>query len=205
MTMGPIELSRTELPTGRLRRTVRLSPAMMFGIGVFALTGWAWAAYERFVDVPSGVAAQRIATALDLVDRFSDSEAQRAYEKLSEDLKPWWEMIQEQQRRIMAATSDAEREPLIAKRDEQLLAFIREHGLGASVDQLVAGFEQFERCLAVGACDEDVIRKSISIDVKRLYRTFKPYIQAKRETLVAEERDRDYGKGLESLFFRFLS
>ncbi|TPQ50387.1 hypothetical protein C2U72_13725 [Prosthecomicrobium hirschii] len=149
--------------------------------------------------------AQRVSVALDLVDRFSDGDAQRAYVKLSDDLKPWWDMIQDQQRKIMAATVESEREALIASRDELLLAFIRDHNLAAPIDQLVDSFEPFDRCLTVHACDEDVIRRSIAIDVKRLYRTFKPYIQAKRDAPKPEERDKDFGKGLESLFFRFLS
>lgn len=181
---------------------VVLRPAVFAGLLAFAVSGWGWGAYERFVLLPGANAGQKISTALELIERFSDSDAQRAYVKLSDDLKPWWAMIQDQQRAIMAAKSDGERETLITRRDELLLAFVKDHGLGPAIDQLVDAFDPFDRCLAVDACDEDTIRKSISIDVKRLYRTFKPYIQAKRETITPA--DRDFGKGLENLFFRFL-
>ena len=204
MTMRPTEISSTA-PTAPRRRAVKLHPATVFGIGVFALAGWGVAIWERFVELPQASNAQRVSVALDMVDRFSDGDAQRAYVKLSDDLKPWWDMIQDQQRKIMAATVESEREALIASRDELLLAFIRDHNLAAPIDQLVDSFEPFDRCLTVHACDEDVIRRSIAIDVKRLYRTFKPYIQAKRDAPKPEERDKDFGKGLESLFFRFLS
>lgn len=203
MPTGPIELA-TDAPKAPRRWMVRLHPVTALGFGLFAFAGWGWAAWERWVELPSAANAQRVATALDLVDRFSDSEAQRAYVRLSDDLKPWWDQIQEQQRQIVAATDDARREALIARRDEMLVAFVRDKGLGPSIDLLVDAFDPFDRCLTVEACDEDVLRKSIAIDVKRIYRTFRPYIQARRDAPAPGERDRDFGKGLENLFFRFL-
>jgi hypothetical protein len=204
MTTGPLDLARP-LEPARAGRVIVLRPATALALALFAGGGWAWAAWERFIEVPSAVAGQRITTALEMVDKFSDSDAQRAYLTLSEELKPWWEQIQEQQRKIMAADQDAEREALIARRDELLLDFIRKHDLGTQIELLIDSFDQFDRCLATEACDEDILRKAISIDVKRIYRTFKPFIQSRREAPKAEDRDRDFGKGLESLFFRFLS
>lgn len=201
MTSSPVDQATRERPAAV--RSVSVRPATLFGIAVFAAAGWGWGAWERFVEIPGALAGQRIATALELVDKFALSEAQRSYVKLSDDLKPWWDMIQDKQRRIMAETRDAEREALIAARDELLLAFIRDKDLGPSIELLVDSFEQFDRCLTVDACDEDILRKSIAIDVKRIYRTFKPYIQAKREAGNGDER-KDFGKGLEGLFFRFL-
>lgn len=203
MTSRPVEFAQGG--EGRLTgRSVTLRPVTFCGLVLIGALGWCWGAYERFVQLPGVNAGQRISTSLQLIDKFAESEAQRSYVKLSEDLKPWWTMIQEEQRRIMAATSDTERETLIARRDELLIAYVRDHELGPSIDLLVDAFDPFERCLTVGACDDETIRKSISIDVKRLYRTFKPYIMAKREAPNLDARDRDFGKGLENLFFRFL-
>ncbi|MEJ1157881.1 DUF4760 domain-containing protein [Prosthecomicrobium sp. N25] len=205
MTSRPADISKTEQPLRPGRVAGLRRPAAVLGLTLFATAGWGWAAYERFVEVPHAAARQRVATSLDLLDKWADGEAQRAYVKLSEELKPWWTMIQDQQRRIMAARSDQERDALIASRDDLLLAFIREHDLAASVELLVDAFDQFDRCITLDACDEEIIRKSIAIDVKRIYRTFKPFIQARRDTDNTGERDKDFGKGLEDLFFRFLS
>jgi hypothetical protein len=205
MSSRPAEIAKETLPAGTGRVAALRRPGMILGFALFAGAGWGWAAWERFVEVPQAIAGQRIATALDMVDKFADGEAQRAYVKLSEDLRPWWSMIQDQQRRILAAKDDGERDSLITHRDEMLLAFIREHDLGAAIELLVNAFDQFDRCLGVEACDEEIVRKSIAIDVKRIYRTFKPYIQARRDSGAAGERDKDFGKGLENLFFRYLS
>lgn len=169
------------------------------GLLAFAAFGWGVAIYAYSVDLPKARLHARAATTLELVDRFYASTAEKSYGRLSEALKPWWEAIEETQRKILAARSDEEKLPLIQKRDEQLIAFIREHKLDGDVDTIVASFEQFTRCLQADACDEDILRGTVGIDVRRLYRTFKPWIQSQRDA-----GDREYGRPLEDLFFRFI-
>jgi len=165
-----------------------------------AIGGWGTAGYVYFVAMPEVAGAHKVAYALDLVDRFGESPAHQIYMQLGDDMKPWWDQIDETQRQIAAATDDAAREKLIAARDETLIGFIRGHGLSHQIDQLISAFGTFNRCLAIAACDEDALRKSISIDVKRIYRTFRPYI----EQIRTEPGRDDFGRDLEDLFFRFV-
>lgn len=183
----------------RAARQVTVHAGFAAGVGLFAVLGWGLAAYVHFVELPEARLHARAATTLELVDRFYASQAEKAYARLGEALKPWWEAIEETQRKILSARGDDERLPLIQKRDEQLVGFIREHKLAGDVDMIVTSFEQFTRCLQADACDEEILRGTIGIDVRRLYRTFKPWIQAQRDA-----GDRDYGRPLEDLFFRFI-
>lgn len=190
------------LPDTQLRkqpREVTVRAGFVAGLAAFALLGWGVAGYVHFVQLPKARLHARAATTLQLVDRFYDSPGEKAYARLSEALKPWWEAIEETQRKILAARTDEEKLPLIQRRDEQLVGFIREHHLSGDVDMIVASFDQFTRCLQADACDEDILRGTIGIDVRRLYRTFKPWIQAQRDA-----GDRDYGRAIEDLFFRFI-
>lgn len=171
-------------------------------VAAVALGGWGWGAWEHFVMRPRIEDITRITFTLGLVDRFDDTDAHRAYVQLASDMKPWWDQIDELQRRIQAATSDEAREPLIAERDASLITFIRDHGLTAKTDLLIRSFDEFTRCLNTGVCDPDVLDKAISIDVKRIYRTFRPYMLMKRGDGKVE--DKDFGKELEDLFFRFV-
>jgi hypothetical protein len=173
------------------------------GLGVAVLTaigGWGAAAYLYFVVVPDTATAHNVAYSLELVDRFGESPAHQVYMQLGDDMKPWWDQIDEMQRQIASATDDDAREKLIAKRDETLISFIHEHYLSNRIDMLINSFGQFNRCLEINACDEDALRKSISIDVKRIYRTFRPYIESVR----AQPGKADFGRDLEDLFFRFV-
>lgn len=170
-------------------------------IAVFALAGWGWGAWEHFVVAPHVKDLARVTYTLDLVDRFDDTEAHRAYIQLALDMKPWWDQIEDLQRRIQSTTADDAREALIAERDASLLAFIREHQLAPRIDVLVRSFDEFIRCLDTRVCDLDVLDKAMGIDVKRIYRTFRPYILARRAQGGA---DATYGKELEELFFRFI-
>jgi hypothetical protein len=180
-------------------RRVAVSPAVLGGLVLVAAIGWGLAVYVHFVQLPKARLHARAATTLELVDRFYDSPAEKAYARLGDTLKPWWDAIEETQRKILAAKSDEEKLPLIQKRDEQLVAFIKERGLSGDVDLIVTSFDQFTRCLRADACDEEILRGTIGIDVRRLYRTFKPWIQAQRDA-----GDREYGRPLEDLFFRFV-
>jgi hypothetical protein len=117
-------------------------------------------------------------------------------------MKPWWDEIEDMQRQIAATTDDDARAKLIATRDETLLTFIRDHDLAARIDMLIASFNSFKRCLDVDACDDDALRKSISIDVKRIYRTFRPYIESLRAS--GKPGSGDFGRDLEDLFFEFV-
>lgn len=169
---------------------------------VLAVGGWGTAAYLYFVSMPAAMNAHKVAFTLELVERFGDSPAHQVYMKLSDDMKPWWDSIEDMQRQIAATTDDAAREKLIARRDETLITFIREHYLSNQIDLLISSFSRFNRCLAVNACDEDTVRKSISIDVKRIYRTFRPYIESVRAS--GRAGTDDFGRDLEDLFFRFV-
>ena len=190
---------------GRLGRMVAPVRGRAIGFGMAILVGlggWAWGAYEHFVRVPAAHDTQRIGTTLDLVDRFYETPAHDAYMQLSDDLKPWWDEIEPIQREIMGAKADDQRDALIARRDASLIAFLDGHALRPRVDLLIQSFDQFTRCLAVGVCDEAILRGAISIDVKRIYRTFRPYILKRREGTTAG--DKDFGRDLEDLFFRFV-
>ncbi|MDR3493712.1 MAG: hypothetical protein P4L82_03830 [Ancalomicrobiaceae bacterium] len=180
-------------------RGLRLLPALAL---LFGLSGWATAGYLYFVSLPDAASMQKVAYALDLVDRFGDSPAHQAYMRLGDEMKPWWDGIDELQRQIAATGGEDARATLIAKRDATLLKFIHDQHLDGDIDLLVASFDQFERCLQVGACDEDTLRRSISVDIKRIYRTFRPYIQSVRES--GKPGDEDFGRDLEDLFFRFV-
>jgi hypothetical protein len=169
------------------------------GLAALAVVGWGLAGYVYFVELPKARIHTRTAMTLEMVDRFYDSPAEKAYERLGEALKPWFAAIEDMQRKIMAARSDDEKLPLIQKRDQMLIEFIREHGLSGDVDQIVASFDQFTRCISADLCDSDVLRGTIGPDVRRLYRTFKPWIQSRRDG-----GEGDYGRPLEDLFFRFI-
>ena len=186
-------------------RSARRGPAFWARAGaivVVSLAGWAWGAWEHFVATPHSRDVARATYSLTLVDRFADGEAHRAYVQLASDMKPWWDRIEDLQRRIQATTADEAREALIAERDASLLGFIDERGLGPKIDRLVRSFDEFLRCLDTEVCDQDVLDKAIGIDVKRIYRTFRPYILAKRN---GGNGDPAFGKELEELFFRFLA
>ena len=170
-------------------------------IAAFALGGWAWGAWEHFVAAPRTQNIIRITYTLDLIDRFDDTEAHKAYVQLASDMKPWWDRIEDLQRRIQATPGDDAREALIAERDASLLAFIEEQNLGPKIDLLTGAFDEFVRCLDTAVCDLDVLDKAIGIDVKRIYRTYRPYILMKR---AAGGGGAIYAKELEELFFRFL-
>ncbi len=170
-------------------------------IGLVAAAGWAWGAWEHFVAAPHSRDVARITYSLTLVDRFDGGEAHRAYVQLAADMKPWWDQIDDLQRRIQAAVADDAREALIAERDASLLGFIRDRGLAPKIDLLVRSFDEFLRCLDTAVCDQDVLDKALGIDVKRIYRTFRPYILAKRSS---GGSDATFGKELEDLFFRLL-
>jgi hypothetical protein len=201
-TAEPATTLSTDAPKSPDARARRV---LLIGLGfavVVALGGWGTAGYLYFVALPDVATAHKVAYALELVDRFGDSPAHQVYMQLADDMKPWWDQIDEMQRKIATATDDDVREKLIAQRDETLVTFIHEHYLSNRIDMLITSFGQFNRCLDIGACDEDALRKSISIDVKRIYRTFRPYIEAVR---ASNEPGREYfGRDLEDLFFRFV-
>lgn len=183
----------SELRRGRLQRF------RLVGVIVLASGGWLWGAWEHFVAAPGSRDVARVTLSLDMVDRFADTEAHRVYVQLAADMKPWWESIDDLQRRIQAAPNEEARDALIAERDASLLAYVHDHGLERKLDLLISSFDDFVRCLDTGACDQDILDKSIGIDVRRIYRTFRPYILMKRGG-----GDPRFGKDLEDLFFRFL-
>jgi hypothetical protein len=173
------------------------------GVGatvIAALAGWGAAGYLWFVAIPEVATTHKVAYTLELVDHFGDSPAHDVYMQLGDDMKPWWDQIDALQRQIAATTDDDAREKLIATRDQTLIAFIHEHYLSNRIDMLINAFSPFKRCLDIDACDDDALRKSIAIDVKRIYRTFRPYIEAVR----AQPRKDDFGRDLEALFLRFV-
>jgi hypothetical protein len=171
--------------------------------GAVAAVGWCTAAYLYFVAMPDAIDAHKVAYTLELVERFGDSPAHQVYMKLSDDMKPWWDSIEETQRQIAATTDESAREKLIAKRDETLIVYIRTHYLANQIDLLINSFSRFNRCLALNACDQDTLKKAISIDVKRIYRTFRPYIESVRGS--GRAGTDDFGRDLEDLYFRFVS
>ncbi|MCE1234996.1 MAG: hypothetical protein LWW93_01430 [Hyphomicrobiales bacterium] len=168
---------------------------------VVAASGWSAAAWEHFVALPRAENTSRVAYALDLVDRFEDTPAHRAYVDLATDMKPWWDAIEGLQHRIQAANDDATRDALIAERDASLVAFVETHALASKVDLLIGSFDAFTRCLVATVCDEAIVERAISIDVKRIWRTFRPWVMHKRTD---GDRDRSYGRDLEDLYFRFV-
>jgi hypothetical protein len=170
-------------------------------VALVAAGGWVWGAWEHFVAAPRTRDVARITYTLDLIDRFDDTEGHKAYIQLATDMKPWWDQIEDLQRRIQAASGDEAREVLIAERDVSLLTFIKERDLAPRIDLLMHAFDEFGRCLDTAVCDQEVLDKAIGIDVKRLYRTFRPYILMRRAN---GGGDATYGKDLEDLFFRFL-
>ena len=178
-------------------------PKRMVAVGALvAAGGWAWAAWEHFVALPRAMNTAKVAYALQLVDQYDDTPAHLAYVQLSTDLKPWWDEIEPLQRRLQEAKDDETRDGLIAERDASLIVFLRDRGLAAKVDLLVASYDVFNRCLAAAACDDETIQRSIAIDVKRIWRTFRPWILEKRASGKAE--DKDFGRPLEDLYFRFV-
>lgn len=175
----------------------RLSAAAI----VFAGVGWGLAGFEHFVAVPRAENTAKVAYALDLVDRFDDTPAHHAYVDLASDMKPWWDEIADLQHRIQTTRDDLARDALITERDTSLVTFVERHGLAAKVDLLVGSFDMFTRCLVAEACDEAIVEQAISIDVKRIWRTFRPWVLHRRG---ASETDRAYGRDLEDLYFRFV-
>ena len=201
-TAEPTTRRVTETPKNAFVRAGRLRQ-LGFGVAIFAaISGWGAAGYLYFVALPTAASAHKIADTLDLVDRFEESPAHDVYMQLGDDMKPWWDQIDDMQRHIAATADDGAREKLIAQRDDTLITFIHAHLLSSRIDMLIGSFNQFNRCLAIGACDEDALRKSISIDVKRIYRTFRPYIESVRASNQAGKDD--FGRDLEDLFFRFV-
>ncbi len=175
-------------------------PKRIVATGVLvALSGWTWAAWEHLVVLPRAVSTAKISYALQLVDQFDDTTAHLAYVQLSSDLKPWWDEIEPLQRRIQTAKDDEARDGLIAERDASLIVFLRDHHLTDKVDLLVASYDVFTRCLAAAACDDETIQRAIAVDVKRIWRTFRPWILEKRASGKAE--DKDFGRPLEELYF----
>ena len=170
-------------------------------IAAVALGGWGWAAWEHFVAAPRIRDVARVTYTLGLIDRFDDTAAHKAYVQLASDMKPWWDQIEDLQRRIQAAPGDEVREALIAERDASLVGFIKDRDLAPRIDLLIGAFDEFVRCLDTATCDQEVLDKAIGIDVKRIYRTFRPYILMRR---AAGGADATYGKDLEDLFFRVL-
>lgn len=175
------------------RRTVAV-------VALIGAVGWGLAAWEYFVAIPAAANTARVAFALDLVDRFDDTPAHKAYVELAADMKPWWSAIDDLQHRLQAANSDEDRDRLIAERDASLVTFIQDKKIAEKVDLLIGSFDTFTRCLAAAVCDGDIIERSISIDVKRIWRTFRPWVQHRREI----DGDRGYGRDLEELYFRFV-
>jgi hypothetical protein len=169
---------------------------------VIGAGGWAWGAWEHFVVLPNSADVTRIATSLEVADRFADTPAYRAYLELADDMKPWWDSIDDIQRRIQAATDDDARDALIAERDASLVNFVTDHRLIDKIDLLIGSFDEFTRCLDTSRCDEETIARAISIDVKRIYRTYRPYLLHRRAD--GRPEDRDYGRHLEDLYFRFV-
>lgn len=177
-------------------RSLPLTVAVVLAVG-----GWSWAAWEHFVRVPAAENTARVAYALDLIDRFDDTTAHKAYVDLASDMKPWWDAIDDLQRRIQTAPNDEARDALIAEREASLITFVETHDLSAKVDLLIGSFDMFTRCLVASVCDEAVVERAISIDVKRIWRTFRPWVQHRRG---AGSGDRAYGRDLEDLYFRFV-
>lgn len=194
---------RTGRVGSRLRGRPWGVPKRVMAVGALvALGGWAVAAWEHLVVLPRAMNTAKVAYALQLVDQYDDTPAHLAYVQLSSDLKPWWDEIEPLQRRLQEAKDDDARDGLIAERDASLIVFLRDHGLSAKVDLLVASYDVFSRCLAAAACDDETIQRSIAIDVKRIWRTFRPWILEKRASGKAE--DKDFGRPLEDLYFRFV-
>jgi hypothetical protein len=200
---GEERVTGSETPVKRvLRETITPGAVMRWGvIALVALGGWGWAAWEHFVLSPAQQDVALVTYSLALVDRFDDTEAHRTYVQLASDMKPWWDSIDGLQRRIQTAATDEVREALIAERDASLVAFIKERGLGSKIDLLIHAFDEFLRCLDTRVCDQEVLDRAIGIDVKRIYRTFRPYILMRRNGGGA---DAEFGKDLEELFFRLI-
>lgn len=171
-------------------------------VTLIAVGGWAFAAWEHFVALPHATNTARVAYALDLVDRFDDTPAHLAYVQLAADMKPWWDSIEDLQRRIQASETDEARDILITERDASLITYVQDKQLADKVDLLVGSFDTFTRCIAADACDPDIVQRAIAIDVKRIFRTFRPYILSRRGNGRAE--DKDFGRPLEELYFRFV-
>ena len=171
-------------------------------LAAVAAAGWGVAAWQYVVVLPRAASTARVSYALELVDQFDDTPAHLAYVQLSSDMKPWWDQIEDLQRKIQSAGDDETRDRLIAERDASLVGFVRDRGLAGKVDLLVASFDTFTRCIAAEACDADIVQKAMAIDVKRIWRTFRPWILDKRGNGRAE--DKDFGRPLEELYFRFV-
>ncbi len=195
-----METARDDSPPLRPTARTAAGPRAVAVVALIGAVGWGLAAWEHFVAVPAAANTARVAFALDLVDRFDDTPAHKAYVELAADMKPWWSAIDGLQHRLQAATSDEERDRLIAERDASLVAFIQDKKIAEKVDLLIGSFDTFTRCLAAAVCDGDIVERSISIDVKRIWRTFRPWVQHRRDV----DGDRAYGRDLEDLYFRFV-
>lgn len=195
-----METARDDAPPLRPTARTAAGPRAVAVVALMGAVGWGLAAWEHFVAVPAAANTARVAFALDLVDRFDDTPAHKAYVALAADMKPWWSAIDDLQHRLQAATGDEDRDRLIAERDASLVAFIQDKKIAEKVDLLIGSFDTFTRCLAAAVCDGDIVERSISIDVKRIWRTFRPWVQHRRDV----DGDRAYGRDLEDLYFRFV-
>ena len=198
--------TREDATVTRLDPTDDTRPRALGRAGVAALValaagGWGLAGWQHFVALPRAESTARVAYALDLVDRFDDLPAHRAYVELAADMKPWWTAIEDLQHRIQTATGDDQRDQLIAERDASLVGFVETQKLSGKLELLVASFDMFTRCLTAQVCDEATLERAISIDVKRIWRTFRPWILHRRE---AGEASRGFGRELEMLYLRFV-
>ncbi len=163
-----------------------------------ALTGWGVYTFDKLFGADVAAERQQIAYTEDLLSTFQVSPGYRAYTDLSSALKPWWDAIRPLQSSIMETGDDARKAELIAERDQSLIAFLRSRELNGPADALIRSFERFSRCLDTDLCHRDLLRRSIEIDVKLIYRTFRPYIRAVRERGGV---DRSFGRGLETLYY----
>lgn len=192
------DVGRRSTGTTGILTVVRTLPFALMSL--VAVTGWSWAAWEHFVRVPTAENTARVAYALDLVDRFDDTAAHKAYVDLATEMKPWWDAIEDLQRRIQNAATDDVRDALITERDTSLISFVESHDLAPKIDLLIGSFDMFTRCLVSSVCDETVVERAIAIDVKRIWRTFRPWVLHRR----TNGGDRAYGRDLEDLYFRYV-
>ena len=165
---------------------------------LIALTGWGTYAFDTLFGADVATERQQIAYTEDVLSTFQLSPGYRAYTDLATALKPWWDEIRPIQTSILETGDDARKAELIAARDQSLITFLKARDLTAPADSLIRSFARFSRCLDTDLCHRDLLRRSIEIDVKLIYRTFRPYIRAVRERGGVE---RSFGRGLETLYY----
>lgn len=165
---------------------------------LIALGGWGTYAFDKLFSADVATERQQISYTEDVLSTFQISPGYRAYSDLATALKPWWDEIRPLQTSIMETGDDARKAELIAERDQSLITFLKTRELTAPADSLIRSFERFSRCLDTDLCHRDLLRRSIEIDVKLIYRTFRPYIRAVRERGGVE---RSFGRGLETLYY----